>query len=308
MDTIYHIPVLLAESVEQLKIQPDGTYIDLTFGGGGHSGAILKELGDNGRLVAFDQDADAKKNADAIDDPRFTFVHGNFRYLHNFMRHLGITSVNGILADLGVSWHQFDTAERGFSFRYYDSPLDMRMNSQGSITAADIVNQYEMRELADILRTYGEVQKSVPIAKSIVRARDNRRIITTGDLVDAIKPLIPTYDAHRFLARVFQAFRIVVNEEMTAIEEALKHSAKLLVPAGRLSIISYHSLEDRMVKNFIRTGRVDGVLEKDVYGNSSVPLAYANINLRTIFPTSTEIAENPRARSAKLRVAKKVMQ
>ena len=304
----YHNPVLLDESVNALITNPSGTYIDATFGGGGHSAGILGRLGAEGRLIAFDRDSDAIANR--IDDDRLTLVHNNFRFVHNFAqleafkatRDYQLCGVDGILADLGVSSHQFDTAERGFSFRY-DAPLDMRMNNKAELTAAAIVNEYEAEDLERIFRIYGEVENSRKLVSLIVSARQKAPINTTGELDAAIKPATPAFADHKYLAKVYQALRIEVNQEMRSLEKFLEGAAKTLKPGGRLAVITYHSLEDRMVKNFIKTGNIDGTLDKDVYGRVSAPLQA--VNRKPILPQESEIAANTRARSAKLRVAEK---
>lgn len=305
----YHNPVLLGESIDALDINPDGIYADATFGGGGHSREILSRLSPKGRLIAFDRDADAAANAP--DDPRFTLIHNDFRFIHNqalFLERevLGLEGegavFDGILADLGVSSHQFDTAERGFSFRY-DAPLDMRMNTRAGTSAADIVNNYSAEELERILRIYGEVDKSRKAAALIVKARERNPIRTTAELDAAIEEVTPSFAAHKFLAKVYQAFRIEVNHEMRSLEKFLDGAALSLKKGGRLAVITYHSLEDRMVKNFIRSGNADGQMVKDIYGRSSAPLL--PVTRKPILPTEEEIGRNTRARSAKLRVAQK---
>lgn len=305
----YHNPVLLGESIDALEINPDGIYADATFGGGGHSREILSRLSPKGRLIAFDRDADAAANAP--DDPRFTLIHNDFRFIHNqalFLERevLGMEGegaiFDGILADLGVSSHQFDTAERGFSFRY-DAPLDMRMNTRAGTSAADIVNNYSEAELEMILRIYGEVEKSRKAAALIVQARERAPILTTAGLDAAIEEVTPSFAAHKFLAKVYQAFRIEVNHEMRSLEKFLDGAALSLKEGGRLAVITYHSLEDRMVKNFIRSGNADGQMVKDIYGRSSAPLL--QLTRKPILPTEEEIGRNTRARSAKLRVAQK---
>lgn len=305
----YHNPVLLGESIDALQINPDGIYADATFGGGGHSREILSRLSDKGRLIAFDRDSDAAANAP--DDPRFTLIHNDFRFIHNqalFLEReaLGLKGdgaiFDGILADLGVSSHQFDTAERGFSFRY-DAPLDMRMNTRARTSAADIVNNYPAEDLERILRIYGEVDKSRKAAALIVRARERAPILTTAGLDAAIEEVTPSFAAHKFLAKVYQAFRIEVNNEMRSLEKFLDGAALSLKAGGRLAVITYHSLEDRMVKNFIRSGNPDGQMVKDIYGRSSAPLL--QVTRKPILPTEEEIGRNTRARSAKLRIAEK---
>lgn len=298
---VYHKPVLLQESVSGLVSNPDGHYADATFGGGGHSAAILGMLSPAGRLMAFDRDADAAANA--LDDPRFILVHNNFRFIHSYTILNFPEGLDGILADLGVSWHQFDTAERGFSFRY-SAPLDMRMNAQGSRTAADIVNSYTQDELEKILRLYGEVDGAHRVAGLIVSARAAAPILTTDDLDNAIAPALPSFAQHKYLAKVYQALRMEVNDEMRSLEKFLEGAAASLKKGGRLAVITYHSLEDRMVKNFIKAGNVEGKEEKDVYGSISTPLKA--VNRKPILPDEQEISENTRARSAKLRIAEKI--
>lgn len=297
----YHNPVLLDESVSALVCNPDGVYADATFGGGGHSREIISRLSPAGRLISFDRDVDALKNA--IDDPRFTLIHNNFRFIHNYTLLEAAEGLDGILADLGVSSHQFDTADRGFSFRY-SAPLDMRMNVQGTKTAADIVNSYTQEELEKILRIYGEVDNARRIAQLIIAARAKAPILTTDDLDKSIAAALPSFAEHKFLAKVYQALRIEVNEEMRSLEKFLEGAAKSLKPGGRLVVITYHSLEDRMVKNFIRSGNIDGIEVKDVYGRSNTPLKA--VNRKPILPQESEIESNTRARSAKLRIAEKV--
>ncbi|MBQ1618119.1 MAG: 16S rRNA (cytosine(1402)-N(4))-methyltransferase RsmH [Bacteroidales bacterium] len=298
---VYHKPVLLQESVSGLVSNPDGHYADATFGGGGHSAAILGMLSPAGRLMAFDRDADAAANAPY--DPRFILVHNNFRFIHSYTILNFPEGLDGILADLGVSWHQFDTAERGFSFRY-SAPLDMRMNAQGSRTAADIVNSYTQDELEKILRLYGEVDGAHRVAGLIVSARAATPILTTDDLDNAIAPALPSFAQHKYLAKVYQALRMEVNDEMRSLEKFLEGAAASLKKGGRLAVITYHSLEDRMVKNFIKAGNVEGKEEKDVYGSISTPLKA--VNRKPILPDEQEISENTRARSAKLRIAEKI--
>jgi len=296
----YHNPVLLKQSVDALMTNPSGHYADATFGGGGHSREILSRLAADGRLMAFDRDADALANAPQ--DPRFTLIHNNFRFIHNYALIEAPDGLDGILADLGVSSHQFDTAERGFSFRW-DSPLDMRMNVQGAKTAADIVNSYTQEELERILKIYGEVDNARKLAQLIVAARAKAPIHSTGDLGNAVAGALPSFAEHKYLAKVYQALRIEVNDEMRSLEKFLQGAAKSLRKGGRLAVITYHSLEDRMVKNFIRSGRTDGVEEKDVYGRSDAPLS--PVGRKPATPGESEINENTRARSAKLRVAEK---
>lgn len=298
---VYHIPVLLKESVDGLDINPDGVYVDVTFGGGGHSREILSRLGDNGHLFSFDQDADAENNI--VDDPRFTFVHSNFRWLSNWMRYYDIEHIDGLLADLGVSSHHFDDAERGFSFRY-DAPLDMRMNREGGKTAADIVNDDTEEHLADIFYLYGELRRSRQIAAAIVKARQSKPILTTQDFLQVVDPLFRREKEKKDMARLFQALRIEVNHEMQALSEMLTSATRLLAKGGRLSVITYHSLEDRMVKNIMKSGNVNGKVEEDpVYGRKASP--YNLVNNKVIVPSDEEVERNPRSRSAKLRIAKK---
>jgi 16S rRNA (cytosine1402-N4)-methyltransferase len=298
----YHVPVLLHESIDGLAIKPDGIYVDVTFGGGGHSREILRRLGPNGHLFSFDQDADAEKNI--VDDDRFTFVHSNFRWLANWMRYYDIEHIDGLLADLGVSSHHFDDAERGFSFRY-DAPLDMRMNREGGKTAADIVNNDTQEQLADIFYLYGELRQSRQIASAIVKARTQKPILTTQDFLQVVDPLFRREKEKKDMARLFQALRIEVNHEMAALSEMLTSATKLLAEGGRLSVITYHSLEDRMVKNVMKTGNVNGKVEEDpVYGRKPSP--YRLVNNKVIVPSAEEIERNPRSRSAKLRIAEKL--
>lgn len=298
---VYHIPVLLKESVDGLDINPDGVYVDVTFGGGGHSREILSRLGDNGHLFSFDQDADAENNI--VDDPRFTFVHSNFRWLSNWMRYYDIEHIDGLLADLGVSSHHFDDAERGFSFRY-DAPLDMRMNREGGKTAADIVNDDSEEHLADIFYLYGELRRSRQIAAAIVKARQRKPILTTQDFLQVVDPLFRREKEKKDMARLFQALRIEVNHEMQALSEMLTSATRLLAKGGRLSVITYHSLEDRMVKNIMKSGNVNGKVEEDpVYGRKASP--YNLVNNKVIVPSDEEVERNPRSRSAKLRIAEK---
>ena len=292
-ETTYHIPVLLMPSVDGMNIRPDGTYVDMTFGGGGHSREILSRLGEGGRLLGFDQDEDAEQNI--VNDPHFTFVRSNFRYLHNFLRYHGIEQVDAILADLGVSSHHFDDSERGFSFRF-DGMLDMRMNKRAGCTAADIVNTYEEERLADIFYLYGELKNSRKLASVIVKARATRQISTIGDFLDIIKPLFGREREKKELAKVFQALRIEVNREMEALKEMLY--------AATEALITYHSLEDRMVKNIMKTGNIEGKAEKDFFGNVQTP--FRLVNNKVIVPDETEIERNPRSRSAKLRIAEKI--
>lgn len=296
----YHTPVLLEEAVALLALRAAGTYVDLTFGGGGHSRRILRELGPEGRLYAFDQDSDARVNCP--DDPRFTFVESNFRFLRGALRLRGVVEADGILADLGVSSHHFDAVERGFSFRG-EAPLDMRMNRRGRLTAAHVVNQYTAADLTRVLRDWGEVETPWKVAACIERARAAGAIRTTADLVRAVAPCTPKKDESKFLTKVFQALRIEVNGEMEALEMALEQSLKVLRPGGRLVVIAYHSLEDRLVKNFLRSGDFEGRVEKDFYGRPQTP--FTVLTRKAVVPTADEVARNPRSRSAKLRAAEK---
>ena len=297
----YHTPVLLEESVSALITRPSGLYIDATFGGGGHTAEILSRLDGQGKVLAFDRDPDAIGNCP--DDPRLTLIRNNFRFVSNYVRlYAAAPEADGILADLGVSSHQFDTAERGFSFRF-DAPLDMRMNTAAEQTAADLVGNLSEEELERILRLYGEVDGARKMARLIVKRRAERPILTTGDLNEALAPCLPKFAEHKVLAKVFQALRIEVNQEMKALEKFLYGAARSLRSGGRLVVITYHSLEDRMVKNFIRTGNVEGEAVKDVYGRMDVP--FKAVERKPILPTEAEIARNTRARSAKLRIAEK---
>lgn len=299
---MYHIPVLLHETVDGLNIQPGGIYVDVTFGGGGHSCEILRRLDTKAHLYSFDQDADAEQNIPQGDE-RFTFVRSNFRYLKNWMRYYGVEHIDGLLADLGVSSHHFDDEERGFSFRF-DAPLDMRMNERAGTTAADIVNRYSEEQLADVFYLYGEMKNSRRLASAIVKARAAHALQTIDDLLQVVKPLMPREREKKDLARVFQALRIEVNHEMDALREMLEAALSMLRPGGRLSVLTYHSLEDRMVKNFIRAGRIDGKVQQDFYGRRLTP--WRAINNKVILPSQQEQEENPRSRSAKLRIAEKL--
>jgi len=296
----YHTPVMLQECIEALNIRPDGTYVDVTFGGGGHSREIMKHLGEGGRLLAFDQDADAQQNA--IDDERFELVDQNFRFLKNFCRLHGAIPVDGILADLGVSSYQFDQAERGFSIRF-DAELDMRMNQASDLSAKEVVNTYAEADLHRIFGIYGEIQNAKSLAKTIVTARLNTPINTVADLKNAIAGLIPRGKENKYLAQVFQALRIEVNQELEALKDFLIQSAEVLVSGGRLVVMSYHSLEDRLVKNFIAKGKFSGEVVKDLYGNDQKPLDA--VSRGAITASEEEIKNNNRARSAKLRIAVK---
>jgi len=297
----YHVPVLLAESIEGLSISPNGVYVDLTFGGGGHSLAILEKLGKKGRLIAFDQDEEAQQNA--LDDKRFMLIRSNFRYFRNFLRYHGVEQVNGILADLGVSSHHLDSPERGFSFRFEGS-LDMRMNRDARLTAQQVVNDYPVEELTKILKQYGEVQGAGKMASVIARARENQKIETANQLLAIIKPLIPFKIQNKVLAQVFQAIRIEVNREMENLKAMLENASKCLMPGGRLVVISYHSLEDRMVKNYLRCGNVEGTDSKDLMGKRNVP--FEQVNKKVITPSEEECKVNNRARSAKLRIGERL--
>ncbi|MDR1764470.1 MAG: 16S rRNA (cytosine(1402)-N(4))-methyltransferase RsmH [Dysgonamonadaceae bacterium] len=296
----YHVPVLLKESVDGLNIRPDGVYADLTFGGGGHSREILNRLSENGRLFGFDQDEDALQNAP--DDRRFTFVRSNFRFLENFMDWYGIDGLDGILADLGVSWHHFDDETRGFSFRF-DSNLDMRMNRQGGKTAADILNTYSEQALADMFYRFGELRCSRALARAAVKFRENRKIGATSDFLEIARPFFSREKEKKQMAQAFQALRIEVNDEAGALAEMLIQAGRLLKNGGRMAVITYHSLEDRLVKNFFRSGNLEGKVEKDFYGNLLTP--FRLINNKVIVPDAEEQEKNPRSRSAKLRIAEK---
>ncbi len=297
----YHVPVLLQESIDGLNIKSDGIYVDVTFGGGGHSREILSRLGKNGHLYSFDQDADAEKNI--IADDRFTFVRSNFRYLRNWMRYYGVEAIDGLLADLGVSSHHFDDETRGFSFRF-DAPLDMRMNKRAGKTAADIVNEYDEAKLADVFFLYGELKNSRRIANAIAVYRQQKRIETTGDLMAATEKLMRTEKEKKDLARLFQALRIEVNHEMDALRDMLNSASQLLKNGGRLSVITYHSLEDRIVKNVMKAGNAEGKIEKDFFGRVSSP--FRLVNNKVIIPQEDELQNNPRSRSAKLRIAERI--
>ena len=302
MNNNYHTSVLLQACIDHLITKPDGIYVDLTFGGGGHSALILKNLNQNGKLFAFDQDVDAQKNI--INDSRFTLIPQNFRYIKNYLRVYGINKVDGILGDLGVSSHQFDEASRGFSIRF-EGELDMRMNQQNPLSAKTIINAYEQQQLFKIFKEYGEVHNAYKLANDIIAFRSNKSIDTTGDLKTAIAGCTPKFEAHKYLAKVFQALRIEVNQEIDALKECLNQCTELLNPGGRLVMISYHSLEDRLVKNIIKTGNTDGVEEKDIIYGTSTKI-YKNITGKPIVPDEEEIKNNTRARSAKLRVAEKL--
>lgn len=299
-ENTYHIPVLRDASIEGLNIMPNGVYVDVTFGGGGHSRAIFEKLNPEGKLIAFDQDPDALNNT--WDADNFLFVPSNFRYLANHLRAIGITQVDGILADLGVSSHQFDSAERGFSLRF-DGELDMRMNQSGTLSAKDIVNNYDEEELYRVFRNYGEIDGLKKLVDALLRARHSQKIETTAQLTALLQPLAPKKKEHKFLAQVFQALRIEVNDEMAVLREFLEQTAKVLKPGGRLVVISYHSLEDRLVKNYIKRGSFDGKIEKDFFGNVLKP--FEEVVRKAIVPTEEEIELNNRARSAKLRIAER---
>lgn len=303
----YHIPALATECIEGLEIKPNGRYADLTFGGGGHSRLILSALGEEGRLYAFDQDADAK--AGIPDDDRLIFIESNFKHLRSQLRLRGVGNnpeedgLDGILADLGVSFHHFDTPERGFSFRF-SGALDMRMNARGEFSATDLINNYSAEQLADIFKQYGELETTYKIASCIVRAREQAPITTTEGLIAAVEPCTPKKDANKFLTKLFQALRIEVNGEMEALKMALEQSLKVLRPGGVLAVISYHSLEDRLVKNFFRSGNFSGAIEKDFYGRATTP--WEQVTRKAIAPSAEEVERNPRSRSAKLRIARKL--
>ena len=311
--SVYHTPVMFGETLDALVKNPSGIYADVTFGGGGHTAGILSRLNEDGHVIAFDRDADALKNS--IDDKRLTLVRGDFRFIRNFILQIAHEredlrkrledGLDGILADLGVSSHQFDTADRGFSFRY-DAPLDMRMNQEGGQTAADVVNEYPQDDLERIFRIYGEVENSGKVAALVASARANARIETTGDLDKAIAPVLPKFAEHKYLAKVYQALRIEVNHEMRSLEKFLEGAPATLKEGGLLAVITYHSLEDRMVKNFIKCGRIDGKENKDMFGVVIAPLEA--VNRKPVTPEEDEIASNTRARSAKLRVARKKVQ
>ena len=302
---VYHIPVLLKETVDGLDIKPNGIYVDLTFGGGGHSKEILSRLGKDGHLYSFDQDLDAQKNALPLEETygnRFTFVRSNFRFLKNWIQYYGVERVDGILADLGVSSHHLDDGDRGFSFRY-EAKLDMRMNQTAKVKASDILKSYSEEQLADVFYLYGELKNSRKLASVIVKARATKEMETTGQLAEVLKPCLAYDREKKDLARVFQALRIEVNGEMTALRQMLASAVEVLSPGGRLSILTYHSLEDRMVKNIIKAGNVEGKIETDLFGQSKSPLKAINRNVITASPE--EVQANPRSRSAKLRIGEK---
>ena len=296
----YHVPVMLKPCLDGLNIHPDGTYIDVTFGGGGHSRAIFDVLSEKGRLIVFDQDPDAKKNA--WEAPNFFFVASNFSFISNHLRMMGIKHVDGILADLGVSSHQFDEAERGFSIRA-NAPLDMRMNQAGELTAKTVVNTYDERELSRIFKSYGEIPNARKVAGEIVRLRSSRPIKTTTELMDGLSKCAPRQKEHKFFAQVFQALRIEVNQELDVLERFLEQTNDIIAPGGRLVVMSYHSLEDRLVKNFMKKGSLEGEITKDFYGNVIKP--FDEVVRHPIVPEEIEIASNPRARSAKLRIGQR---
>ena len=297
----YHVPVLLQESIDGLDIKPDGVYVDVTFGGGGHSREILSRLGKNGHLYSFDQDEDAEKNK--FDDERFTFVRSNFRYLKNWMRYYGVDHIDGLLADLGVSSHHFDDETRGFSFRF-DAPLDMRMNKRAGTTAADIINHYNEEQLSDIFYIYGELKNARKIASVIAKARIEKAIETTGDLMTITEKLFQREREKKELAKLFQALRIEVNHEMDALKEMLNGAREVLCQGGRLSVITYHSLEDRIVKNIIKAGNAEGKVKQDFFGRIEAP--FKQVTNKVITPSNEEQQRNPRSRSAKLRIAEKI--
>ena len=296
----YHQPVLLKEAIDQLMVRPDGTYIDLTYGGGGHSAGILKRL-KKGRLIAFDQDSDAESNA--VKDKRFFFIRGNFRYVKNFLRFEDVVEVDGAIADLGVSSHHFDDAERGFSFRH-NSQLDMRMNREALLTARKIVNEYKEEDLRRILHTYGEIRNAGQLSRAIITAREKTPLNQVGDLLAVLKSCLPKQNQNKYLAKVFQALRIEVNDEMNALAEMLEQVTGLLRSGARFVVITYQSLEDRLVKNLFKTGNLEGEIRQDFYGNKE--LKYIQVNRSVIRPGSEELKLNPRARSAKLRVGEKI--
>ena len=297
----YHVPVLLQESIDGLGIKPDGVYVDVTFGGGGHSREILSRLGKNGHLYSFDQDEDAEKNK--FNDERFTFVRSNFRYLKNWMRYYGVDHIDGLLADLGVSSHHFDDETRGFSFRF-DAPLDMRMNKRAGTTAADIINHYNEEQLSDIFYIYGELKNARKIASAIAKARVEKAIETTGDLMTITEKLFQREREKKELAKLFQALRIEVNHEMDALKEMLNGAREVLCQGGRLSVITYHSLEDRIVKNIIKAGNAEGKVKQDFFGRIEAP--FKQVTNKVITPSDEEQQRNPRSRSAKLRIAEKI--
>ncbi len=301
LGVVYHIPALLHETVDGLNIKPDGIYVDVTFGGGGHSLEILKRLGKKGRLFGFDQDLDAIKNVP--DDPRFTFVRSNFRFMKNFLRYYDVEKVDGVLADLGVSSHHFDEVERGFSFRY-NGKLDMRMNTAAGITAETVINSYSEEQLADVFYLYGELHNARKIARTLIKSRESKPVEQIFQLVEILKPYFSREKEKKDMARVFQALRIEVNQELEALKKLLTVSVELLNPGGRIAVLTYHSLEDRLVKNFFKSGNFEGKIIKDFYGNIIAPLK--QVNSKVIVANEEEILHNPRARSAKLRIAELV--
>ena len=298
-----HVPVLLKESVDGLNIGKGGCFVDVTFGGVGHSREILSRLDAEGHLYGFDQDADAERNAEGLDGERFTFVRSNFRFLKNFLKYHGVEQIDGLLADLGVSSHHFDDSGRGFSFRF-DGNLDMRMNQRAGQTAADVVNTYEEKQLADVFYLYGELKQSRKLAAAVVKARRSKRIETIGDFLEVVKPFFRNEREKKDMAKVFQALRIEVNHEMDALREMLRAATEMLKPGGRLVVITYHSLEDRMVKNLMKTGNVEGNEEKDFFGRMNAP--FKLVNRQVIVPSDEEMTRNPRSRSAKLRIAERI--
>ena len=297
----YHVPVLLNESIDGMNLKPGGIYVDVTFGGGGHSKEILRRSDNSIRLFSFDQDEDAEKNI--VNDKRFTFVRSNFRYLYNFLRYHNIDRVDAVLADLGVSSHHFDDSERGFSFRF-DGKLDMRMNKRAGTTATDVVNTYDEERLANIFYLYGELKNSRKLASAIVKTRSSKPITTIGDFLDIVKPMFGREREKKELAKVFQALRIEVNQEMEALKEMLYAATEVLKPGGRLVVITYHSLEDRLVKNMMKTGNLEGKAEQDFFGNVQTP--FRLVNNKVIVASEEEVSQNPRSRSAKLRIAEKI--
>ncbi len=298
---VYHIPALLQECIEGLHILPDGTYVDVTFGGGGHSREIIRHLNPDGHLLAFDQDKDAEQNK--LDDSRFTFVYSNFRFLKNFLRYYGVEHIDGLLADLGVSFHHFDDEKRGFSFRF-ESTLDMRMNQQSPKTAATILNDYDEERLANVFYLYGELGQARKLAYAIVKSRQSKSFVFVSDLLNAVRPYINRKQEKKELAQLFQALRIEVNGEMESLRKMLQQALEVLNPGGRLVVLTYHSLEDRLVKNFFKTGNFEGKADKDFFGKVNTP--FKIINNKVIVPTNEEIERNPRSRSAKLRIAEKL--
>ena len=301
--TAYHVPVLLKESVDGLNIGKGGCFVDVTFGGGGHSREILARLDANGHLYSFDQDADAERNAEGMDERKFTFVRSNFRFLKNFLKYHGVEQIDGLLADLGVSSHHFDDSERGFSFRF-EGKLDMRMNQRAGKTAADVVNTYDERQLADVFYLYGELKQSRKLAAAIVKARQTKTVVTIEDFLEVVKPFFRNEREKKELAKVFQALRIEVNHEIDALRDMLKGATEMLKPGGRLVVITYHSLEDRIVKNLMKTGNVEGKEDKDFFGKVNTP--FRLVNRQVIVPSDEEMVRNPRSRSAKLRIAEKI--